>query len=109
MPGFLFSIHRLLCHLLHPASRQALVRSAQYSTKRIPLKAGRRNGSPIFILQLSSKKIFSSFTLGYSPFTILHSVLKLLTGLATAALIAWKLTVINVIAMANNTTKTKTP
>jgi len=48
------------------------------------------------------KKI-SSFTFAH------HSVLKLLTGFATAAFIAWKLTVNNVIATAATITNAKTP
>ena len=45
----------------------------------------------------------------HSLFTIYYSVLKLFTGLAIAALIAWELTVINVITIDNKTTETKMP
>ena len=64
-------------------------------------------GYPLLLVHL--------IAIGYSHIStsahyhILHSVLKLFTGFAIAAFIAWKLTVINVIAIATATTKTKIP
>ena len=46
---------------------------------------------------------------GYKKLYKIHSVRKLFTGLATAALIAWKLIVIIVISKASNALHTKTP
>ena len=48
-------------------------------------------------------KFYSELTIHDSRFTIpfYHSVLKLFTGLTTAAFIAWKLTVINAINITN--------
>ena len=50
--------------------------------------------------QLSINLFVVGEPIHYSPLTNHYSVLKLFTGFAIAAFIAWKLTVINVIANA---------
>ena len=73
------------------------------------------NISDNYIFYFARTRTVRIFILHYNPINIFirhdslsYSVLKLFTGFATAAFIAWKLTVSNVITIATSITTTKT-